>query len=100
MYRLFDFGLQAGRADCKVLAAFLPRAPDVWQQKDERWVTFYPFLVVMERTDNQARAFWLPYWHAVEGTTTREIKYGQWAPFLNKPLFEDLIAQVREGGYV
>ena len=99
LYRVFAFGLGAGSPECKVLDAFLPRDPPSWQE-DGKWVTFYPFLVVMEYTGKKAQAFWLPYWHTVEGTATRETKYGQWAPFMDEPLFKDLLAQARERGYL
>ncbi len=100
LHLVFNFGLEAGSAECKVLHAFLPRDLEVWQQKDGKWVTFYPFLVVMERTDKKAQAFWLPYWHEVEGAGTRKRKYGQWAPFVDEPLFKSLVAQAREKGYL
>ena len=98
LHLLFDFGLGASSVECKVLHAFLPSDLVSWKQKDGEWVTFYPFLVVMERTDVKDRAFWLPYWHTVEGTGMKKRKYGQWAPFMDEPLFKSLLAQAREKG--
>jgi ribosomal protein S14 len=102
LYRLFDFGLGARQAECKVLHAFLPREPECWQHGQE-WVNFYPFLIAMEYTDGRGKTFWLPYWHTVtrEGSGKREIKkYGQWAPFLGEDLFRSLLAQARGKGYL
>jgi hypothetical protein len=102
LYRLFDFGLAAGQADCKVLHAFLPRELEWWPQGEER-VTFYPYLIAMEYTDGRGKTFWLPYWHTVtrERSGTGEMKrYGQWTPFLAEDLFKSLLAQAREKGYL
>lgn len=98
LHLVFDFGLDAGSAECKVLHAFLPLDLVSWNQEDGKQVTFYPFLVVMERTDVKGRAFWLPYWHTVEGMAKKGRKYGQWAPFMDEPLFKSLVAQAREKG--
>jgi hypothetical protein len=98
LYRLFDFGLGAGQTECKVLHAFLPREPVSWETNGE-WVDFYPFLVPMEHTDGKGKAFWLPYWHTLEGAATTKIKYGQWAPFMDEPIFKSPLAQARESGH-
>ena len=99
LHKIFDFGLGAESAEGKVLDAFLPLDLVSWEDKG-KWVTFYPFLVVMERTDEKGQAFWLPYWHIEEGAGTKLRKYGQFAPFLEEPLFKSLVAQAREKGYL
>jgi len=100
LHVVFSFGLEAGRPDCKVLDAFLPENPVSWRQQDMREVTFYPFLVVLQRSDDEGRCFWLPYWHLVEGIGTVKRKYGQWAPFMDASLFESLVAQARAKGHL
>lgn len=99
LHLVFDFGLEVGNAACRVLHAFLPRDLARWQTDDGKLVTFFPFLVVMERTDKEGQSFWLPYWHTIEGTGTIARKYGQWAPFMDGALFRSLVAQAREVGY-
>jgi len=97
LHLVFKFGLDAGGADCKVLDVFLPADKDLdaWKREDGKWVTFFPFLVVMEYTDKRGQAFWLSYWHTVEGDASKQTKYGQWAPFLNGYLLKSLLAQAR-----
>jgi hypothetical protein len=62
---IFPFGLGAGTTECNVLDVFSESV--VWQA-DGKWVTFRPFLVVMECIDNKGLAFWLPYWHILPFT--------------------------------
>lgn len=62
----FSFGLGAGRQRFRVLRAFLPSRPESWTHPNGQRVTFYPFLVVLQRVDKEGVAplsFWLPYWH-------------------------------------
>ena len=110
----FGFGLEATSAEWRVLDVFVPSEPVQWNQREGKKVTFYPFLVVLGATENggRARAFWLPYWHIVEGGGTREVvrgagaediierKYGQWAPFMDGFSFQDLVAKARQKGYL
>jgi hypothetical protein len=96
---IFKFGLGAGGAECKVLHAFLPRER-IWWEDDGKTVTFFPFLVVMKRMDEEGQPFWLPYWHTVEGPGRKVLKYGQWAPWMDADHFKDLLAQAREKGYL
>jgi hypothetical protein len=80
---------------------FLPSKLDSWQKKNNgNWVTFYPFLVVMEHTSKEGRVFWMPYWHIEEGTGTKKKKYGQFASFLEEPLLKSLLAQAHAKGYL
>ena len=66
---------------------------------DGNTITFYPFLVVVER-HGRGNAIWLPYWHVVEDGIRRKKKFGQWAPFMDEKLFVDLIVQARENGCI
>jgi hypothetical protein len=99
LHKIFDFGLGAEGAKGTLLDAFLPRDPVAWEDEG-KWLTFYPFLVVVECADNKGQAFWLPYWHIEEGAGTKKRKYGQFAPFLEEPLFKSLLAQARGKGYL
>jgi len=92
---VFPFSLGVGRTECKVLAVFLPRKLETWLDKDRKKVTFFPFLVIVKR-EGRKEACWLPYWHLKRGKR----KYGQWAPFMDKPLFEDLLSQAHRAGYL
>jgi len=85
----FDFGLDIGRTPCTVLNVFMPRKLVRWNK-----VVFYPFLVVVQR--GKTLAYWLPYWHLDDGKK----KYGQWAAFMNEPLFKDLLLQAKKHGYL
>ena len=85
----FPFGLGIGRTKCTVLDVFLPTKRPRWSA-----VVFYPFLVVLKR--GRATAYWLPYWHVDGGKK----KYGQWASFINEPVFKELLAQARQKGYL
>ena len=100
LHVVFEFGLEAGSPDCKILHSFLPQEPICWSQADSSKVTFYPFLVILQRADDDSHSFWLPYWHVVENKGTTKKKYGQWAPFMDACLFESLVGQAREKGYL
>lgn len=90
----FPFGLNAANNRCKVLAVFEPQKPEYWKQKNGRRVTFYPFLVVLERL-NRGKTIWLPYWHTVGPKGNQKRKYGQWAPIMDIRLFQCLLQQAR-----
>lgn len=95
----FDFGLNAPDSECTVLDCFVPRRPESWKATDEANVTFYPFLVIVQRHGRNL-AVWLPYWHVVErGGRVTQKKYGQWAPFMDFHLFKDLLDQAQAKGY-
>jgi hypothetical protein len=87
-----DFQLGFGDGDFKVVAAFLPEKLDSWLGEDEEEVTFYPFLVVLERASDGKQFCWLPYWHV----TGKEARYGQHAVCLEQAQFESLAAQIME----
>ena len=57
-----DFQLGAGEPDFKVVSAFLPDKLESWLGEEQEEVTFYPFLVVLERADHR-QFCWMPYWH-------------------------------------
>lgn len=95
---VFDFGLGARNRECTVLRSFLPRRLESWSYGRVGRVTFYPFLVLLQRHGRDL-AIWLPYWHTVEGGPVRVSKYGQWAPFMDAALFADLLAQAKENGF-
>jgi hypothetical protein len=95
----FAFGLDATDAEAEVRAVFRPRRLESWRNKKREKVTFVPFLVILRR-GNRKDAAWLPYWHLVEKGKRRATKYGQWAPFMDAHLFEDLLSQARKAGYL
>lgn len=94
LHVVLPFGLSAGTADCKALSAFLPSELLSWEHNGER-VTFYPFLVVLQRAGDTSYSAWLPYWH-LHGNKR---KYGQYAPFMDDPQFMDLVRQAQQRGY-
>jgi len=93
----FDLALCVQDKDAKVLASFYPHQLEEWPCEG-RTVTFYPFLIVTER-EGRDRAVWLPYWHVVRDGGKDNPKYGQWAPFMDMELFEDLLSQARNDGF-
>ena len=99
----FKFSLGAGTRSCKVLDVFMPAETRTWSGDDRRTIVFLPFLVVMEYLaldGKQQQAFWLPYWHTDETAQGKKAKYGQWAPFMDADLFQSLVAQAHEKGYL
>jgi hypothetical protein len=86
-----DFQLGTGDGDFRVVSAHLPEKLESWLGEDEEEVTFYPFLVTLQRGDGK-QFCWMPYWHV----TGKEAKYGQHAICLEHGQFESLIAQVPE----
>jgi hypothetical protein len=100
LHLTFDFALGVQDKDAEVLASFHPCPPEDWcLVSGKRTVTFYPFLVVTKREGGD-RAVWLPYWHVVGDGEKVERKYGQWAPFMDMELFEDLLAQARNKSFL
>jgi hypothetical protein len=95
----FEFGLDAADKESVIERVFRPRDLERWPSTDGSTVSFYPFLVVLNRK-NRERAVWLPYWHLLErpGWKRPKEKYGQWAPFMDRHLFEDLLSQARDAG--
>lgn len=87
-----DFQLGCGDGEFRVVSAFLPEKLDSWLGEEEEEVTFYPFLVVLERAGDGKQFCWMPYWH-VAG---KEARYGQHAICLEQAQFESLIAQAQE----
>ena len=86
-----DFQLGGGDGDFKVASAFVPDRLESWLGENEEEVTFYPFLVVLQRADGK-RFCWMPYWHV----TGKDARYGQHAVCLDLSQFENLIAQARK----
>jgi DNA-directed RNA polymerase subunit RPC12/RpoP len=86
-----DFQLGAGDSEFKVVSAFLPEKLESWLGEEEEEVTFYPFLVVLERGDG-SRFCWLPYWHV----TGKEARYGQHAICLDQGQFDNLMEQAKK----
>lgn len=79
-----------------VRACFVPKNPETWRyEKKGVDVVFYPFLVVGKR-HGRDDAVWMPYWHRIGG----RLKPGQFAPFMDQPLFDDLLKQARRRGYL
>ena len=94
----FAFGLNASHSECTVRECFVPRRLESWAGKDGSQVTFYPFLVILDRHERE-RAAWLPYWHLIVRGRNSVQKYGQWAPFMDFRLFADLLNQAEAKGY-
>ncbi|RMG26793.1 MAG: hypothetical protein D6724_01035 [Armatimonadetes bacterium] len=94
----FDFGLNAPDRACTVRDCFAPRQLESWNEADGSRVTFYPFLVILQRHGRELAA-WLPYWHTIDNGFRTVQKYGQWAPFMDFRLFADLLNQAAEKGY-
>ncbi len=86
-----DFQLGVGDGDFQVMHAFVPEKLESWLGEDEEEVTFYPFLVVLQRPGDARQFFWMPYWH-VAG---RDARYGQHAPCLDQAQFDSLVAQAQ-----
>jgi len=87
-----DFQLGAGDCEYQVVSALLPEKLESWLGEEEEEVTFYPFLVVLQRTVDNKQFCWLPYWHV----TGKEARYGQHAVCLEQSQFESLSEQVQE----
>jgi len=87
-----DFQLGVGDGDFKVAHAFIPEKLESWLGEEEEEVTFYPFLVVLQRAGDAKQFFWMPYWHVVG----RDARYGQHAPCLDQAQFDSLVAQAQQ----
>ncbi len=87
-----DFQLGAGDSEYKVVSALLPDKLESWLGEGEEEVTFYPFLVVLQRTSDHKQFCWMPYWHV----TGKEARYGQHAVCLEQSQFDSLSGQVQE----
>ena len=86
-----DFQLGGGDGSFKVVSAHLPDKLESWLGEDEEEVTYYPFLVILERAGDAKQFCWMPYWHV----TGKEARYGQHAVCLDHTQFESLIAQAQ-----
>jgi hypothetical protein len=95
----FDFALDVPHKNAEVLASFYPHPPEDWRDSSGRTVTFYPFLIVTKR-EGRDQAVWLPYWHVIRDGEKENLKYGQWAPFMDMKLFKDLLSQARNAGFL
>jgi hypothetical protein len=87
-----DFQLGSGDGEFKIVSVSLPDKLESWLGEEEQEVTFYPFLVVLERGIDRKQFCWMPYWHV----TGKEARYGQHAICLDQAQFDNLIAQARE----
>lgn len=97
---IFNWGLEAGPFNCRVVASFLPKIETKWDHSTGNIVKFYPFLIITEGIDNKNRAVWLPYWHTVTSEGGRiKTKYGQWAPQMDIDTFSELIQQAQLKGF-
>ena len=104
----FSFGNGRYAHLCKVLDVFLPEGrPSNWREGRYRR-EFYPFLVIVESTEEEGvrfkkprRSAWLPYWHIDRNRRGCIVhtKYGQWAPFMAHSAFASLVRQARKKGY-
>jgi len=90
LHLTLDFQLGAGDSEYKVISAVLPEKLDSWLGQEEEEVTFYPFLIVLQRLGDDKQFCWMPYWHV----TGKEARYGQHAVCLDQSQFESLIEQL------
>jgi hypothetical protein len=98
LHLVFNFGLEGGSPECRVLAVFAPTGPGAtWPTAKGETVTFFPLLVVLESDEQH---IWLPYWHTVEKSGELRLKYGQWAPFMSAGTFRNLLDQAHQRGYL
>lgn len=94
----FDFALGAGGKDSSVIGSYYPDEPVFWENRVRgEHIVFYPFLVITERPRHE-RGVWLPYWHVIRDGDGRTLKYGQWAPFMDASIYENLLDQARSAG--
>jgi hypothetical protein len=91
LHLTLDFQLGGGDGDFKVVSALLPDKLDSWLGEEQEEVTFYPFLVVLQRAGDAKQFTWMPYWHV----TGKEARYGQHALCLDQAQFDSLAAQAR-----
>lgn len=91
-----DFQLGVGDGDFKVAHAFLPEKLESWLGEEEEEVTYYPFLVVLQRAGENKPFYWMPYWHVVG----KDARFGQHALCLDHTQFESLVAQAQEKMFV
>lgn len=87
-----DFQLGLGDGDFQVVHAFLPEKLESWLGEEEEEVTYYPFLVVLQETQESKQFYWMPYWHV----TGKDARYGQHAVCLDHTQFESLVAQAQK----
>ena len=87
------FSLGAGGKCFKVLDVFYESVS--WRNEGKQ-VTFYPFLIVLEDTENKDHKIWLPYWHVEESKR----KFGERAPWMDADLFTALLAKAHARGYL
>jgi len=87
-----DFQLGLGDGDFQVVHAFLPEKLESWLGEEEEEVTYYPFLVVLQGTQESKQFYWMPYWHVVG----KDARYGQHAVCLDHAQFESLVAQAQK----
>ena len=92
LHLTLDFQLGVGDGEFKVVSACLPDKLESWLGAEEEEVTFYPFLVQLQRAGDAKQFYWMPYWHV----TGKEAKYGQHAICLDRAQFKSLIGQVQE----
>ena len=93
----FAFGASGGNVD--VLKAFVPEKINIWHDPGGNRVEYYPFLVILRSIPEDKISFWLPYWHLHNYDGKTKKKYGQWAPLMDKELFESLLLQAKNSGY-
>jgi hypothetical protein len=91
LHLTLDFQLGVGNGAFKVVSALLPEKLESWLGEEEEEVTFYPFLVILERSDGK-QFCWMPYWHVVG----KEARYGQHALCLDHSQFDSLVEQANE----
>ena len=97
----FNFGLGADSHQCFVVKSYYETQE--WKDQEKCKVEFYPFLVVLRilgGKDDGKLAAWLPYWHLHYVSNPPEVKYGQWAPFMDIEVYTRLQERARKDGYI
>jgi len=92
LHVILDFQLGSGDGDFRVVAASLPDKLESWLGEEEEEVTFYPFLVALERAGDHKQFCWMPYWHV----TGKDARYGQHAVCLEQTQFQSLVDRAEE----
>jgi hypothetical protein len=95
-----DFSLALGASGSIGTVVLVARSRQAWNAGTTA-VEFFPFLVVIKPRAAQEEAVWLPYWHRTKDVAgTIRLKYGQWAPFMDGHLMNDLLQQAKNKGWV
>jgi len=96
----FPFGLNAGSYEYQVIGCYLPDKIQQWKDSKGDTVEFFPFLVILEDTQNKKKAIWQPYWHGHHQSQNMNPKYGQWATCMDIEIYKQLLEKAKDEGYL